>query len=174
MGVVVTCSILAYRVNLKINPNMKMNITEDDFVVFVPKVSLYALILIVFVSGSIVPLAVFFVPKAGNFALALWVVSIVAAAFTIYCVYGVIYYMSFVTYVCGNGIRHKELFYREFTVTFNDVRRAKYGRRMGSEKLILYTDKDIILEAEEHFVGYQSLLNIIERKGGLKIECDSR
>jgi len=41
---------------------------------------------------------------------------------------------------------------------------------MGNLILILYTETETLLEAEEHLVGFDLLIAAIERKGVIRIE----
>jgi len=155
------------------NPNEGRIINEDNFIVFTPGLSLAALAILIFISGSFASLILFIAHRVTIFSWVLWLLwalFFVSIALTIYLIYGAIYYMSFKTNIHNDELRHKELFYPEFTFTFRDITRARFSRRMGNLILILYTETETLLEAEEHFVGFDLLIAAIERKGIIRIE----
>ena len=170
VGVVWVCGVLVIKISLHNTPYKNEDATEDNFIIYAPRISLLAMVLIVFVSGSSASLALYLIPRlAETFLLILLLFAFVAVAFAIYCIYGIVYYMSFKTVVNGDELRHKELFYPEYSFTVKDIKSAEFGRRVGNVMLILSTNTETVLEAEDHFVGYDLLIDYIERKGSVRI-----
>lgn len=170
VGFVFVCAVLACVVSVHNSHAKGKDATEDNFIIYAPRISLLAMIFIVFISGSSASLALFIIPRVPDtFLLLLMVFSFAAAAFAVYCIYGIVYYMSFKTVVNGDELRHKEIFYPEFTFTVTDIKSAEFGKRVGNVMLILSTNTEVILEAEDHFVGYNLLIDYIERKSSVRI-----
>ena len=164
------CGVFVIKISMHNTPSKDEDITEDNFIVYAPRMSLLAMVLIVFASGSLASLALFLIPRLTEmFFVLLLVFSFIAIGFAVFCAYGIIYYMSFRTIVNGDKFSHKELFYPEFTLTVKDIKRAEYGKRIGNIMLILYTNTETILEAEDHFVGYDKLISYVERKASVRI-----
>jgi len=142
----------------------------DRFTVSASKTTFVVMTLFIFTSGSLSSLVLYFIPRVNFPQAILWAVFIILFGFAIYIIYGVIYYMSYVTRVDGDEIRHQELFYPEFAFTFKDIKRARYASRMGNLLLVLYNDTEVFLEAEDHFYGFDLLVSSVENKASVRIE----
>jgi len=153
-----------------LKPDKGRVMKEDHFTVSVPRASLVVMLLFVFTSGSLASFALYLIPRVSFHPSLLWAVFVILFGIAIYLIYGVIYYMSYETQVKGNEIRHKEIFYPEFSFTFDDIRGARYGRRVGNLMLILSNSTEVLLEAEDHFAGFDLLVSSVEKNASVRIE----
>ena len=166
---VIICCVLIFECKL-LKPDKNTVMKEDNFIVSAPKSSLWVMVLFVFTLGSLASLVLHLISRANFLPALLWVVFIIFIGLAIYLIYGVVYYISYETKVEGNIIRHTELFYPEFTFTFNDIKRARYGYRVGNLMLIVSNSTEVFLEAEDHFVGFDLFVSCVENKASVSIE----
>jgi len=155
---------------LKPNKSKTINDGYDYYIVSAPRSSLWAMVIFIFIIGSLSSIILLLIPISGTLSLLLWLIFVILVGFAIYLIYGFIYYMSYETKVEGNKLKHKELFYPEFTFTFKDIKGARYGRRVGNLMLVISNNQEVLLEAEDHFTNFDLLVSNIENKASVRIE----
>ena len=84
-----------------------------------------------------------------------------SAAFAVLFGYLSAYHGTFETRVTGDEISHKELFHAAYTFTFKDTTGAKLTGRKGYARLTLYHGNEVLLIAEEPYIGYTFLVSRI-------------
>jgi len=172
-GFIGICFILILIAEFHVISNKAKTMNEDNFTVYASRSAFFTVIFFVFLSGSLASSILFYIPIFDNYSSLLWLLFFVFIAVAIYFIYATIYYRSYETYVSGDELTHKELFYPEFTCSFSEIKSARFSNRMSIIILKLYTDDDTILEAEDYFVGYALLKRCILRKG-VKLENEYR
>ena len=142
--------------------NRKMD--EDNFVLRVPKVFQWFAVLITFCL-LVVAIFVFFASRGDYNSTAGLVVSLVVVAAAIYFLYLSAYHILYETRITGNEIRHKELFYPEYTFTFDEIKKAQFKRSGAGTFLTVFSETETLFVVEPSYIGYSLLLSRLDREG---------
>ena len=142
--------------------NRKMD--EDNFVLRVPKAFQQFAVLATF---GLLAFAIFvFFASRGDYNPSVGlIVSLVIVAVAIYFVYLSAYHILYETRITGNEIRHKELFYPEYTFTFDEIKKAQIKRNGAGTFLTVFSETETLFVVEPSYIGYSLLLSRLDREG---------
>jgi len=136
----------------------------DNFVIHVAKVYQWMAI-----AGTVFFFAfaafVFFASRGDYNPTAGLVVSLVIAAIALYFLYLSAYHILYETHITGNEISHRELFYRRYTFTFDEIKKVQLSRKGLGTFLTVYSETETLFVVEPNYIGYNLLVNRLKREG---------
>ncbi|MCL2403556.1 MAG: hypothetical protein FWC86_04940 [Coriobacteriia bacterium] len=150
------------------HPLKESEMSEDDFVLYAPRWIIWAGGISAALFWALFLCALF---NALRYPEPLgWGISAILLAFTLFLTYLVIYHGSFKTRVNGDRVQHQELFHPKHEFSFRDIKYIRTKGQSGSTRLFLYSEtaftaRELLLIAEEPYVGYRLLIKRLEKEG---------